>query len=264
MGNETVQVVILAGGEGQRLRPYTTVLPKPLMPIGDHAILEILLTQLGRHGFRRVTLAVSYLAELIQASCGDGGRFGVELRYSREPKPLSTAGPLKLLPDLDESFLVVNGDVLTDLDYDAVLDFHRRSGAVATIAAQRRRVEIDFGVVETDGESRLERYLEKPVYEHLVSMGINAFEPRALRYIEPGETLEMPQLMTRLKEAGERVLVYEADCLWLDIGRRDDYERAITLFGERGAELLGGNGVERIRNSKSRPDAPAPAGRRLT
>ena len=143
-----MRAVILAGGEGTRLRPYTTILPKPLMPVGEMPILEIVLRQLKHRGFDRVTLAVSYLAELIEAFCGDGSRFGLEIRYSREPRALSTAGPLKLVPGLDETFLVMNGDVLTTLDYAALVRFHRDRGAAATIAMHRRTIEIDFGVIE--------------------------------------------------------------------------------------------------------------------
>ena len=142
-----MQAVILAGGQGTRLRPYTAVLPKPLMPIGDMPILEIVLRQLQRAGFRDVTLAVSYLAEMMQAYCGDGSRFGLRIRYSRETASLSTAGPLKLIPGLDDTFLVMNGDLLTTLDYAALIRFHREHGAMATIATHRRTVLIDYGVV---------------------------------------------------------------------------------------------------------------------
>lgn len=230
---ENIPVVVLAGGEGQRLRPYTWVVPKPLLPIGNTSVLELLLVQLQRQGFAQVILAVSYLAELVEAGCGDGSRFGLQIRYSREPTPLSTAGPLKLIDGLSSTFLTVNGDVLTDFRYEPLLRFHKERGAVATIAAQRRRIEIDFGVIEKRGNERLGRYIEKPSYDYLVSMGLNVLEPRVLDYIEPGEKLDMPVLMQRLGDAGERVLVFETECLWLDIGREDDYERAIDLFSQR-------------------------------
>lgn len=230
---DQVPVVVLAGGEGQRLRPYTTVVPKPLLPIGNTSVLELLLAQLKRQGFAKAFLAVSYLAELVEAACGDGSRFGLEIRYSREPLPLSTAGPLKLIDGLSSTFLSVNGDLLTNFRYEPLLRFHKESGAVATIAAQRRRIEIDFGVIEKNGGNRLGRYIEKPSYDYLVSIGINVLEPRALDFIGAGERLDMPGLMQRLSEAGERVLVFESECLWLDIGRKDDYERAIDLFNNR-------------------------------
>jgi NDP-sugar pyrophosphorylase family protein len=239
-----MQAVILAGGHGTRLRPYTAVLPKPLMPIGDMPILEIVLRQLRRAGFQEVTLAVSYLAEMVQAYCGDGARFGLRIRYSREDTPLSTAGPLKLVPGLDETFLVMNGDLLTTLDYGELIRLHRERGAVATIATHRRSVRIDFGVVETAEDGALERYIEKPEIQYRVSMGINVLEPLALEYIQPGEALGMPDLMLRLRDAGHRVLTVEQPCLWLDIGRMDDYEAAVETFEARRAEFLPSAGGE--------------------
>ncbi|OGF16963.1 MAG: nucleoside-diphosphate-sugar pyrophosphorylase [Candidatus Eisenbacteria bacterium RBG_16_71_46] len=236
-----MRAVILAGGEGTRLRPYTTVLPKPLMPVGEMPILEIVLRQLKHRGFDRVTLAVSYLAELIEAFCGDGSRFGLEIRYSREPRALSTAGPLKLVPGLDETFLVMNGDVLTTLDYAALVRFHRDRGAAATIAMHRRTIEIDFGVIEAGADGALERYIEKPRYHYTVSMGVNVLEPRALAHIGENEALGMPDLLLRLKAAGETVVAYEEPCLWLDIGRVDDYEKALDVFASRRAEFLAGS-----------------------
>ncbi len=234
-----MHAVILAGGQGTRLRPYTTVLPKPLMPLDDMPVLEVVLRQLKRTGFRRVTLAVSYLAELIEAYCGDGARLGLEIRYSRETQALSTAGPLKLVQGLDDTFMVMNGDVLTTLDYAALVRHHRAHGAAATLAMHRRSVKIDYGVVETDGGGALQRYIEKPEYHYTVSMGVNVLEPRALAHIADGEALGMPDLMLRLKAAGEKVLAYEEPCLWFDIGRMDDYEQALEIFGSRRAEFLG-------------------------
>jgi len=235
-----MHAVILAGGQGTRLRPYTTVLPKPLMPLGDMPILEVVLRQLKRTGVTRVTLAVSYLAELIEAYCGNGSRLGLDIRYSRETRALSTAGPLKLVPGLEETFLVMNGDVLTTLDYAAMVRYHRAHGAAATLAMHRRSVRIDYGVVETDADGVLQRYIEKPEYHYTVSMGVNVLEPRALAHIGEGEALGMPDLMLRLKAAGEKVLAYEEPCLWLDIGRMDDYEQALEVFESRRAEFLGG------------------------
>jgi len=235
-----MQAVILAGGKGTRLRPYTTVLPKPLMPIGDMPILEVVLRQLRRHGFERVTLAVSYLAELIEAYCGDGARFGIDIRYSRETRELSTAGPLRLIEGLDETFLVMNGDLLTTLDYGALVRSHRDSGAVATAAVHRRTVKIDYGVVEPGPGGTLGAYIEKPEIPYTVSMGINVLEPEALDHIQAGETLGMPDLLLRLKAAGRPVHVNESSCLWLDIGRPEDYEEAMEIFDSRRAEFLEG------------------------
>jgi NDP-mannose synthase len=233
-----MRAVILAGGQGTRLRPYTTIFPKPLMPIGEMPILEIVLRQLEARGFHRITLAVSYLAELIETFFGDGGRLGIRLDYSREGKPLSTAGPLALVPGLDETFLVMNGDILTTLDYAAMAAHHRASGAAATIGLHRRSVRIDYGVVETDPAGRLRGYIEKPTMHYAVSMGIYILEPRALAHIRPDEALGMPDLMLRLKQAGEIVGTFEQPCRWLDIGRTDDYGEALETFEAHRAEFL--------------------------
>lgn len=235
-----MQAVILAGGMGTRLRPYTTVFPKPLMPVGDMPILELVLRQLKRRGFSRVTLAVSHLAELIEAFCGDGSRFDLEIRYSREPKMLSTAGPLRLIEGLDDTFLVMNGDLLTTLDYADLIRFHRDQRACATLCMQKRSVKIDYGVIEAGPDGRLAGYNEKPQFDYAVSMGINILEPKALEYIRPDEVLGMPDLMLRLRDAGEKVMTYEARGLWLDIGRPEDYERAVEIFLERREEFLAG------------------------
>jgi NDP-sugar pyrophosphorylase family protein len=234
-----MHAVILAGGKGARLRPYTTVLPKPLMPIGDMPILEVVLRQLRKHGFTRVTMAVSYLAELIEAYCGDGARFGLEIAYSREPKELSTAGPLKLVPDLSGTFLAMNGDILTNLDFSEMVRVHRKKKAAATIAVHRRTVTIDYGVIETDEERFLARYIEKPEYHYLVSMGIYVLEPQVLDHIGHEEALGIPDLMLRLKDSGHRVATYEPRCLWLDIGRPSDHERAVEMFDDLRAGLVG-------------------------
>ena len=237
-----MHAVILAGGKGSRLRPYTTVLPKPLMPIGDMPIIEVVLRQLKAAGVTRVTLAVAYLAELLEAFCLDGSRFGIDIEYSRETKELSTAGPLKLIDSLTDTFLVMNGDLLTTLDYRKLMEFHKRQGATATIATHRRTVKIDFGVVETIGHNLLDRYIEKPEFDYRVSMGINVLEPRALPYIEDGESLGMPDLMLRLKTAGEKVCTYDEPCTWFDIGRVEDYDLAVDGFMKSRSDFLLCNG----------------------
>ena len=230
--------IILAGGRGTRLAPYSTVLPKPLMPIGEKPILEIVIRQLRRHGFTDITLAVGYMAELLMAYFGDGERFGVRLRYSREDRPLGTAGPMALVDDLAERFLVMNGDVLTGLDYQRIAAAHGTSGAIGTIATYPRQVKIDLGVIEHDELGRLTDYIEKPTLNYLVSMGIYMFDRRVLGFIEPGERLDLPDLVKRLVSAGETMHCYPHEGYWLDIGRPDDYQRAIAEFAERESELL--------------------------
>ena len=233
------KAVILAGGKGTRLAPYTTVFPKPLMPLGETPILEIVLRQLARHGFRDVTLAVGYLASLIEAYFGDGSGVGLSLHYSREDKPMGTAGPLALIDELDEPFLVMNGDVLTTLDYGAFLDEHIASGAVATISTFRRTQTVDFGVIETDAGGMVSGYAEKPTSDYLVSMGVNALSPAALEVVAAGERLDVPELMLRLVAAGQSVRTSLFDGYWLDIGRHDDFARAQDEFGAHAEEFLG-------------------------
>lgn len=233
-----MRAVILAGGRGTRLYPYTIVFPKPLMPIGDVPILEIVVRQLKYYGISDIVMAVGHLAELLMAYFGDGSRFGVQISYSRETNPLGTAGPLALIPGLDETFLVMNGDVLTTLDYRALIAHHRANGSVATIASHRRDVRIDLGVIQTDATGRITDYIEKPSYHYLVSMGIYVFEPAVLRQIEPGQRLDFPDLVLRLLAAGERVQSYLFDGYWLDIGRPDDYSQATAEFEQLRKQFL--------------------------
>ncbi len=235
-----MKAVILAGGKGSRLAPYTKVLPKPLMPIGeDMPILEILLRQLKRYSIDEVTLAVGYSAGLLRAFFQDGKRLGLNLSYSFEDQPLGTAGPLSLLEGLDDTFLVANGDVLTTLHLPALIDYHRRSHAVATIASYVKRVRIDLGVIGADPNHVVVGYTEKPTYDFLVSMGIYVFEPHVLSYIQYRERVDFPELVLRLIGAGERVFCYPFEGYWADLGRVEDYEQAITDFKELRSQLLG-------------------------
>jgi NDP-sugar pyrophosphorylase family protein len=233
-----MKAVVLAGGKGTRLAPYTQILPKPLMPIGDMPILEVLVHQMQRAGITDVTLTVGHLAGLLQAYFQDGGQFGVNISYSLEEFPLGTAGPLALLDGLDESFLVTNGDVLTTLSLSDLIAFHRKSGAAATIAMHHREVRIDFGVIQCNGGSEIVGYIEKPSYEYSVSMGIYVFEPRVLTYIPQGEYLDFPDLVLKLIAAGEKVVGYSFAGYWQDLGRRDDYEQANREFEAMRSQFL--------------------------
>ena len=232
------RAVVLAGGKGTRLAPYTSVFPKPLMPLGETPILEIILRQLARGGFTDVTLAVGYLSQLIQAYFGDGSEFGLSLTYSREARPLGTAGPLRLIEDLDEPFLVMNGDVLTTLDYGSFLESHISSGADATISTFMRTHTVDFGVIETADNGDVVRYLEKPASDFLVSMGVNALSPDVLRLIGDDEHLDVPDLIVRLIEGGRRVRSSVFNGYWLDVGRHDDFAQAAEEFSTHRDEFL--------------------------
>lgn len=234
-----MQAVILAGGKGTRLRPYTTVLPKPLMPIGDMPVVEVIIRQLRNAGFKRLVLAVGYLPDLFRAFIGDGERFGGPIEFVHEQDPLGTAGALGLVSGLDSDFLLINGDTLTNLDYRAFMEFHRSRGAIATIATQSRQNAVDYGVLEMGDDHRLTRYVEKPVQTYHVSMGVNAFRADVLQHVQPNRYLDIPQLMQCLMEKGEPVQCYQSDCFWLDIGRPADYEKALDVFQERRAEFLG-------------------------
>jgi NDP-sugar pyrophosphorylase family protein len=225
-----MRAVILAGGKGTRLRPYTTVIPKPLMPVGDRPILDVIIRQLKHHGFSQVTMAVGYLAELIEAYFSDGNKHGIKIDYSREAEPLGTIGSLRLIDGLDETFLVMNGDVLTNLDCCKLVDFHKKNRAVATIASYNKEVKIDLGILKMDEGFRLKQYIEKPTLRYHVSMGIYVFEPEILSFIEPNGYLDFPDLVLTLMKAGKKVIAFPFDGYWLDIGRQEDYVRAQEEF----------------------------------
>ncbi len=225
-----MKAVILAGGKGTRLAPYTKILPKPLMPIGEMPILEILLRQMKRAGVDEAILTVGYLEELLRAFFKNGERLGLSIRYSFEESPLGTAGPLSMISGLDNTFLVSNGDVLTTLDLADLVRFHKESRAMATIAMHARQVKIDLGVLQLNGSNEIVGYVEKPTYDFHVSMGIYVFEPDVLQYIPKGRYLDFPDLVLKLLESGEKVVGYPFSGYWQDLGRPDDYERAVEDF----------------------------------
>jgi NDP-sugar pyrophosphorylase family protein len=234
----STKAVVLAGGRGRRLAPFTSVLPKPLMPIGDRAILEIVVDQLHSCGFTDIVFCVGYLSHLIQAVFGDGSARSVGITYVREEGALGTAGPLTLVDAVDEAFLVMNGDVLTDLDYRDLVDHHRGSGNIVTIATQRRTITVDYGVLRLEpNDARVpavKGYDEKPEIRSPVSMGIYVLEPRALDYIPRNSYFDFPDLVQALLRAGEPVGAYLYDGLWLDIGRHEEYERAVECWTHNG------------------------------
>lgn len=234
---EKTPVVILAGGKGTRLLPYTTALPKPLMPVGPYPILEILLRQLSRQGFRNVTLAVGHLAGLIQAYFRDGREWDLQVTYAYETTPLGTAGPLARTPLSRQSTLVLNGDLLTTLDFGSLVRYHERNRPAATIGAKRRSHKVDFGVIET-GDGEIRAFHEKPTLDYLVSIGVYVFSPEVRDFIPQGQHFDFPDLIHALMAAGRRVLSYETDAYWMDIGRPDDYSQANEDFPNMEQEFL--------------------------
>ena len=223
------RAVILAGGKGMRLRPYTTVFPKPLMPLGDKPILEIVVQQLKAVGIEHITFAVGYLAELIQAFFGQGEKWGLTIDYSREVEPMGTAGPLKQIAQLEQDFLVMNGDILCNLDYLEMYEYHLSHGAIASIGTFQKEVKIDLGVLELD-QDQVTAYIEKPVLNYPVSMGIYYFKPEILDWIPANQALDLPDLILKLIAAGATPRAYLFDGTWLDIGRESDYSQAQDYF----------------------------------
>ena len=225
-----MQAVILAGGKGTRLKPYTIVFPKPLMPLGDYPILEIVIRQLKRNNFEKIILAVGHLKHLMQAFFDDGKRWDLNISYSMEEKPLGTAAPLKLIDGLENDFLVMNGDILTDMNFRDFFEYHKKSKAVCSIASHTKSVKIDLGILEADNSNLLTGYTEKPELKYSVSMGVYAFNKSALDFIPQNQYFDFPDLIKTLLKNGKKVLKYPYDGYWLDIGRPEDYERAIEEF----------------------------------
>jgi NDP-sugar pyrophosphorylase family protein len=234
-----MRAMVLAGGLGTRLAPYTHTFPKPLMPVGSMPVIEIVLRQLRRQGFEEVVISVGHLAELIEAYfLTRGGVPGLKITYLHENEPLGTAGAVGLLHEGEDSLLVLNGDILTTLDFSRLMEFHRREQPALTIAVHPRTVQIDLGVLEVDASAAITGYSEKPAFHYQVSMGVYVYSACAIRAIRPGERLDFPDLVLRLLERGERVLAFQSDAYWLDIGRRDDYERAQADFDAMRREFL--------------------------
>jgi NDP-sugar pyrophosphorylase family protein len=235
--SQSNRAIILAGGQGTRLKPYTTLFPKALVPLDEMPVLELVIRQLKAHGFTEITLAVGHLCELIEAYFGNGSKWGVSITYAREDKPLGTAGPLKALTDLPENFLVMNADIVSDIDYRALFDFHcqtQQSDSTpnfATIAVYRRTSKIDFGVLEFESDThQIRNFIEKPMLEHSVSMGIYVFNRQVREFIPDDTFFGFDQLMKTLIREQQSIRAYPFNGYWLDIGRVDDYETAVTDF----------------------------------
>jgi NDP-sugar pyrophosphorylase family protein len=234
----TRRAILLAGGQGTRLRPYTVVLPKPLMPVGEYPILEVVIRQLVRHGFDHVTMAVNHQAELIKAFFGDGSKWRLRIDYSLEDEPLGTMGPLRLIRDLPDQFLVMNGDVLTDLDFSDFYTEHTRADRLFTISSHQREHKVDYGVLVTAADGTLQAFQEKPVTDYEVSMGIYMVNRGVLPFIPGQRPFGFDDLMRDLLSARQRVHVRRFNGYWLDIGRADDYQQAIDEFASMKRRFL--------------------------
>jgi NDP-sugar pyrophosphorylase family protein len=227
-----MRAVLMAGGRGSRLAPLTTVLPKPLMPLSDRPIIDVLIRQLVRDRVDQIDISVGHLGGLIEAWVNHDANYGVPIGFLYEKEPLGTAGALRTLPDPGGTFLAMNGDILTDIRFNDLVGHHAASGAIATMAVKRREVAIEYGVVHTDAGGNVARLEEKPTLEYTVSMGIYAFKPRIIELIEPGERVDFPDLLERAMDRGDVVGTYPFDGYWRDIGNRDDYEAAIAEFAD--------------------------------
>ncbi len=233
-----MRAIILAGGKGRRLAPYTVTFPKPLVPVGDMPILEIVIRQLASSGFDHITLATGHLAELLMAYFGDGSKWGVRIDYSREDQPLGTVGPLGLIDDLPETFLVMNGDILTTLRYDTLYNYHQSSQADLTIACHRCNIHVDLGVIEFNGQHEVTGYREKPTIPYDASMGVYMFQRSVVESFVSGRSIDFPTVVAQLVSRQANVKVFLSECLWLDIGRPSDYEKASQIFLDRMEEFL--------------------------
>jgi NDP-sugar pyrophosphorylase family protein len=226
------RAIILAGGKGTRLRPYTMTLPKPLVPLGDKPILERIIEQLIENGFNHITITVNHMADIIKAFFTDGSKWGIKIDYTLETKALSTMGPLTLVKDLPEDFLVMNGDILTDLNFAEFWNAHVKNGNNFTIGSYRRSEMIDFGLLHHDSNNKLTAFEEKPTYDFLVSMGIYMVNKSVLKYIPEDTFFGFDHLMKKLLEVKEPASVYEFSGYWLDIGRPSDYDIATKRIND--------------------------------
>lgn len=225
-----MMAVILAGGKGTRLRPFTFSIPKPLLPLGDVPILEIVISQLAHSGFKRIVLTLGHMASYFPSILGNGDKWGISLEYCVEDQPLGTAGALGMVNNLEENVLVINGDILTNLDFAKVMRIHVARGAWATIAVTTRFVEVDFGVTTIGENGMLKDYLEKPKISYEVSTGINFLSRRSLCYIPKNKRFDMPDLLMSIQRSGNPVLCHRFNDYWKDVGRFEDYQEASADF----------------------------------
>lgn len=228
-----MQAILMAGGKGTRLRPFTNILPKALVPIGEISILEMVLQQLHRNGFEKIIIAVGHKAELIMAVIGNGSRFGLDIKYHYEDKPLGTIGALADLDGLEDNFLVMNGDICTNMSFGAFYQAHIESSAVGTVGTYRRFEKMELGILTLDEKNwKIIGFQEKPTYEFLVAIGVNAFNKSILEFIPKGEFFGFDDLMAKIIEEDIDVRAFPFNGIWHDIGRVDDYEKMLKEFAD--------------------------------
>ena len=232
------RAIILAGGKGTRLRPYTIVLPKPLMPIGEYPILEVVIKQLVGYGFDHITITVNHQAELIKAFFGDGSKWDVKIDYSMEDEPLGTMGPLRQIKDLPDNFLVMNGDILTDLNYASFFEKHQSENNLFTISSYLRSHLIDYGVLIKNRDNLLTGFHEKPEKSYEVSMGIYMVNKKVVKYIPKDREFGFDHLMLEMIKNKKNIKINTCTGYWLDIGRPDDYIQAIEEFANMKSKFL--------------------------
>ncbi len=234
-----MRAILLVGGRGTRMAPYTTVIPKPLLPVGDTPILEIIVRQLAHAGFDHITLTLGHLSEYFRAFIHHNKSLSelVRLDYVDEEKPTGTAGSVSFISGLNNTFLVMNGDILTTINYRELLAFHAREKSVLTIAAHEKPVKIDLGVIELSS-NLVKDYIEKPTLNYTVSMGIYVYEPEVLEFIPKGQYLDFPDLVLKLIKAQKKVSAFETAACWFDLGRQEDFLRATDVFLEKPDQFL--------------------------
>ncbi|SEO70813.1 Nucleotidyl transferase [Propionispora vibrioides] len=237
-----MDAIILAGGKGTRLAPYSTVFPKPLVPLGNKPIIDIIIQQLDYYGFDRIIISLGYLGELIEAyyNATIKGRVRANIEFVRESEPLGTVGALSLVKNLTDPFIVINGDTLTTLNYKNLMEFHRVNQGLITVASNKKKVKIDSGVINLNSNMQIEKITEKPTMDYLVSIGVNVFQPEVLKYIPTGKRLDFPDLIQQLLQENQKIVGFVSEDYWLDLGTHADYGKAQEEFEVMKSKLLPG------------------------
>ena len=226
---KNLTAVILAGGQGTRLRPYTSVLPKPLVPVNGKPILEIIINQLKKNKFKNIIICLNEKNNLIKVYFGDGSKFGVKISYVYEKKPLSTMGPLKLLKKIPKNFLVMNGDILTSLNFLDFFKSHLTSQRIFSVAVKSIFYKVDYGILEFK-EKKLKEFLEKPSFNYHVSMGVYVASKKLTKFIPKNKFYGFDNLMKSMIKNKIDINIFKSKKSWLDIGRPEDYIKANKMY----------------------------------